>query len=91
MTEDDHAAAAGGHTGGHTGEHTGEHTDGHPAVDEVLRALQQLDDRPVEEHVPVFEEAHEALRRTLASADVEPADDPDEGRAAGAGDGPGRG
>ena len=41
---------------------------GHPAVDEVLRSLELLDDRPVEEHVAVFEQAHETLRRTLNDA-----------------------
>jgi hypothetical protein len=40
----------------------------HPAVNEVLRSLERLDDLPVEEHVAVFEEAHEELRRTLTDA-----------------------
>lgn len=35
------------------------------AVDEVLVSVQALDDRPVEEHVAVFEQAHERLRRAL--------------------------
>lgn len=35
------------------------------AVDEVLGAVQALDGRPVEEHVAVFEQAHERLRRAL--------------------------
>ena len=35
------------------------------AVDEVLASVQQLDGRPVEEHVAVFEQAHERLRRAL--------------------------
>lgn len=41
---------------------------GHPAVDEVLRSLQALDDAPVDDHVGVFEQAHEQLRRTLQGA-----------------------
>lgn len=41
---------------------------GHPAVDEVLRTIERLDERPVEEHVAVFEQAHETLRRTLDDA-----------------------
>lgn len=41
---------------------------GHPAVDEVLRSLEGLDGRPVDEHVAAFEQAHEQLRRALSSA-----------------------
>src|SRR5690348_13327259 len=41
---------------------------GHPAVDEVLRSLGALDGAPVDEHVAVFEQAHEDLRRTLSGA-----------------------
>lgn len=40
-------------------------TTGVPAVDEVLASVQALDDRPVDEHVAVFEQAHERLRRAL--------------------------
>ena len=43
-------------------------TTGHPAVDEVLRSLEGLDGRPVDEHVAAFEDAHEQLRRTLSGA-----------------------
>ena len=43
-------------------------TTGHPAVDEVLRSLDALGDAPVDEHVAVFEQAHEQLRRTLQGA-----------------------
>src|SRR5215213_3342878 len=43
-------------------------TTGHPAVDEVLRSLEDLEGRPVDEHVAVFEKAHEELRRALSSA-----------------------
>lgn len=41
---------------------------GHPAVDAVLRSLETLDARPVDEHVAVFEKAHDDLRRTLSGA-----------------------
>ena len=34
-------------------------------VDEVIRSVRDLDQRPVEEHVGVFESAHERLRRAL--------------------------
>jgi hypothetical protein len=43
-------------------------TTGHPAVDEVLRSLDDLASRPVDEHVAAFEDAHEKLRRALSSA-----------------------
>lgn len=45
---------------------------GHPAVDEVLRSLHELEDKPVDEHVAVFERAHEQLRRALNEAGLEP-------------------
>ena len=35
------------------------------AVDEVLASVQALDGRPVAEHVAIFEQAHERLRRAL--------------------------
>lgn len=41
---------------------------GHPAVDEVVRSLGELDGRPVDEHVAAFEEAHDRLRRALSDA-----------------------
>lgn len=41
---------------------------GHPAVDEVLRSLGDLEGRPVDEHVAAFEEAHDRLRRALSNA-----------------------
>lgn len=37
-------------------------------VDAVVASLGGLDDLPVIEHVAVFEQAHESLRRTLAWA-----------------------
>lgn len=45
---------------------------GVPAVDEVLAEVDGLADRPVEDHVAVFERAHETLRRALdAPADAD--------------------
>jgi len=38
---------------------------GVPAVDEVLERVSRLGERPVSEHVEVFERAHEQLRRAL--------------------------
>ena len=38
---------------------------GVPAVDELLDEVAALADRPVSEHVAVFESAHERLRRAL--------------------------
>ena len=34
-------------------------------VDEVIAAVEELEDRPIEEHVGVFEAAHDRLRRAL--------------------------
>lgn len=48
-------------------------TTGHPAVDEVLRSLDGLESAPVDDHVAVFESAHEQLRRTLNDTGDEPA------------------
>ena len=41
---------------------------GNTDVDAVVESLAALDDLPVSEHVAVFEQAHESLRRTLAGA-----------------------
>ena len=38
---------------------------GAPDVDEVIAAVEELDERPLEEHVGVFETAHAELRRAL--------------------------
>lgn len=38
---------------------------GLPAVDAVLASMDALEERPVAEHVAVFEQAHEQLRRAL--------------------------
>jgi hypothetical protein len=49
---------------------------GNADVDVVVGSLAALDGLPVAEHVAVFEQAHESLRRTLAGAgqDVPAAD-----------------
>lgn len=36
-----------------------------PAIDEALAAVEALEDRPTDEHLAVFERAHEQLRRAL--------------------------
>jgi hypothetical protein len=46
---------------------------GDDRVDAVLASLSDLDDRPVGEHVSVFEDAHDRLRDALARAGDEPA------------------
>lgn len=38
-------------------------------VDEVIAAVAQLEERPIEEHVGVFEAAQERLRRALDASD----------------------
>jgi hypothetical protein len=38
-------------------------------VDEVIVAVEQLEERPIEEHAGVFETAHERLRRALDASD----------------------
>ncbi|GAA4718542.1 hypothetical protein [Nocardioides conyzicola] len=35
------------------------------SVDDVIRAVEELEERPLEEHVGVFEAAHTELRRAL--------------------------
>jgi hypothetical protein len=41
---------------------------GATVVDEVLASLAGLEERPLEEHVAVFESAHERLRDALTDA-----------------------
>lgn len=41
------------------------------SVDTVVESVTALDGRRVEEHVPVFERAHDELRRALDDAPVE--------------------
>jgi hypothetical protein len=51
---------------------------GSDRVDEVIRAVEELDERPVEEHVAVFESAQARLRRALDEPDdADDADDAD--------------
>jgi hypothetical protein len=38
------------------------------SVDEVITAVEELEERPLEEHVGVFEAAHDRLRRALDDA-----------------------
>ncbi|WP_134742353.1 hypothetical protein [Nocardioides sp. 503] len=45
---------------------------GEERVDSVVAAIEQLRDRPVDEHVAAFEQAHDELRRALD--DVPPQD-----------------
>ena len=46
------------------------------SVDEVITAVEELEERPLEEHVGVFETAHERLRRALDATDDTTGDDP---------------
>ncbi|WP_036507655.1 hypothetical protein [Nocardioides sp. URHA0020] len=39
-------------------------------VDDVIAAVEELEERPLEEHVGVFEAAHTELRRALDSTDA---------------------
>jgi hypothetical protein len=41
------------------------HRTGNPVVDDVLGGVEALDDLPVDEHVAVYERAHERLRGAL--------------------------
>jgi hypothetical protein len=52
-------------------------TTGVPHVDEVIADVDRLDEAPLEEHLEVFERAHESLRAALdAQPDDRPSDDP---------------
>lgn len=46
-----------------------DHGPGITIVDEVLADIEAIDARPLEEHVTVFESAHERLRSALDIAD----------------------
>lgn len=52
---------------------------GHPAVDEVMRSLEQLDDAPVGEHAGIFERAHETLQQALNEPDRSHSSEPIDG------------
>jgi hypothetical protein len=43
------------------------------SVDRVVEELDDLDDRPLEEHVAAFERAHESLRSALDASPDDPA------------------
>lgn len=49
---------------------------GNQQVDAVLASLEALDGAPVEEHVAVFERAHEQLRAALDAQPARPAVQP---------------
>lgn len=58
--------ADGAHGAGVSGQELGEPVrTGVEDVDAVLQSVEDLESRPVEEHVAVFETAHEQLRRAL--------------------------
>lgn len=46
---------------------------GHQVVDELLGRLEGVEDIPVDERLPIFEAAHEALRDALSGAADQPA------------------
>jgi hypothetical protein len=48
------------------------------SVDTVVDDVERLAGQPVEEHVEVFESAHERLRRTLDDPELDPDPDPDQ-------------
>lgn len=48
-----------------------EESTGLASVDSVVEAVEGLEGRPVDEHVEVFEQAHEQLRRALDDAPEE--------------------
>jgi len=47
---------------------------GVPAVDQVLRNVDDLHDVPLDEHLSRFEQAHESLRSALDADPLEPGD-----------------
>lgn len=53
---------------------TDAHTEptGNDIVDQVVASLQELDDAPVTEHLPIFEAAHEHLRAALSAPPQRP-------------------
>ena len=57
-----------GHLDGPSLDPDGQVRTGNVTVDAVLASLEGLEDRPVSEHVEVFEHAHEQLRRALDGA-----------------------
>jgi hypothetical protein len=62
---------------------------GVPSVDAVLAEIDDLDGRPLEEHLATFERAHQALRSALDEGGPEPAlDEPSGGGAGPAADEP---
>ena len=47
-------------------------------VDDVIRAVEELEERPIEEHVGVFESAQVQLRRALDDPGDDDVDHPDD-------------
>jgi hypothetical protein len=78
-TADEHSGAAESQDDGRVAAYDGGQDPvptGNHAVDEVLRTMQGLQDRPLEEHVALFEAAHEKLRAALAEAADRPSGPP---------------
>jgi hypothetical protein len=65
-------------------ETTYEDLTGVTSVDAVIRSLDRLDERPLADHVGLFEEAHAALRTALDAPQTSPMPRPDLGERAGA-------
>jgi hypothetical protein len=61
---------------------------GVPSVDAVLAEIDDLDDRPLEEHLATFERAHQALRSALDERPEPTLDEPSGGGAGPAADEP---
>ena len=59
---DQPAAAQEAPAAGHRGDQPGT---GHPRVDAALRALDDLAERPVEDHAEILTDVHEQLHNTL--------------------------
>lgn len=51
-----------------------QHEGGHPLVDEVMGRLDELRERPVDEHAEVYADLHERLQSALVEADAEHGD-----------------
>jgi hypothetical protein len=51
---------------------------GSDRVDDVIRAVEELEERPIEEHVGVFESAQVQLRRALDETGAEDLTGPDD-------------
>lgn len=54
---------------------------GVPGADRVIAAVQALENRPLTEHVAVFEAAEAALRDVLANPQAQPVEGPEQSAA----------